>query len=304
MTCMNFVPNMQDYPRIQVCIMTYNRPDTVQIAIESVLKQTYPNVELKLSDNSTNQDTFQLLLKSNDWGRYKYVKREPPLTGIDHLNTIIGEMTADYFIVFHDDDEMFPDMIERLYSIIIRDDAYSAVGANAYVVKGNKKELAFPRNNVVLKNGDELINQYKIKEIAPFPSYLYNRKKIGNIRLDGAHKGGKYSDVSFLFDIANKGYIVYVGEPLMFYNIHPGQDSGNFDFVKHVQLTNYLRRNCLSGDVLSGLRLFHIYKNATEGFLNRRISFRPMVAKILLTYSCNDYFVKYIIRIIQNRVYV
>ena len=58
--------------KIQVFILTHNRPTKIQFSIDSVLKQTYKNIELIISDNSTNEDTEKLLAK-NYFNKFKYI---------------------------------------------------------------------------------------------------------------------------------------------------------------------------------------------------------------------------------------
>ena len=294
-----------EFPKIQVYIITYNRPNTLVKAIDSVLRQTYPNVELVVSDNSTNDETYNALSSSVAWGHYKYIRRNPSVSGVEHLRVALSEAKTDYFMVFHDDDEMLPNMVEELYKAISQNDSYSAAGANARIIKyGREAHLAFENENSVLINGEALIQRYNIGSIAPFPSYMYHRAVIAEIRPDYKSKGGKYCDVSFLYDICNRGPIVYVGEPLMKYYMHEGQDSGSFDFKKHIQLTNYLKRSAVCRNMLTGLRLYHIYNNAIDGYRDGTIIYKLSIMKILWKYKMKHYYLKYLIRYIQSKFYV
>lgn len=291
-----------EYPKIQVFIMTYNRPETLVAAIDSVLNQTYPNLELVVSDNSTNDETFDKLRSQDSWGKYNYIRRNPPMSGVEHLKTVFDEATSEYFIIFHDDDEMLPDMVENLYDVILRDPAHAAAGANARIIKyGKDSGPAFEKKDVVLADGEALIQRYNTNSIAPFPSYMYHRPVVGNIRPDFEHKGGKYCDVSFLFDVANQGPITYVGKPLMKYYIHKDQDSGSFDFLKHVQMTDYLKRKVNRKDLLIGLRIYHIYHYAVDGYKSGKVQFRPNILRLLIKYNIRNFPLKYLFRYIQSR---
>ena len=53
---------VESYPLVTVLIPTYNRPYFLSMAIESVLAQTYPNIEIFISDNSPNEDTKNMIL--------------------------------------------------------------------------------------------------------------------------------------------------------------------------------------------------------------------------------------------------
>jgi Glycosyltransferases involved in cell wall biogenesis len=292
---------MMSDPKIQIYIMTYNRPDTISAAIKSVLSQTYQNIELIVSDNSTNDDTFNLLSELTLPKKYKYIRRIPPVSGVDHINTIIGEVQSDYFMIFHDDDEMLPNMVEELYKTVSVEKNCSAVASNAIILKRGKKSLYFHEKNIKVQNGMELLRLYNSDQMAPFPSYMYRRSSLNGIRLDYNHKGGKYCDVSFLFDIANTGIIIYVGRPLMIYNIHPGQDSGSFDYIKHVQLTNYLLRHIDNRRIIDNFRLNHIYKNVINDYQQRPIHIRKMVMELFVSYFSFVYVLKYLVRFAQSR---
>lgn len=287
--------------KIQVFIMTRNRPKTVVLAIESVLSQSYPNIELIVSDNSSDDETLNILSTYNE--TFKYVKREPSFeNGVDHLNTIIKEVSAKFFMIFHDDDEMLPSMVQSLYEKICENDKYVAVGSNAYAIKGNKKKLMFSPHDTIIENGEDLIDRYVSSKVAPFPSYMYNSENIKGVLFDAENKGGKYADVSFLFDISLKGPIAYVGKPLMKYYFHPGQDSANYDFPKRMQLVNYLSRNITDKARLTDFRLYSIYRNIVNDYKDGVILYRPQVVRLFIMHSTYSYLVKYLVRLIQNRL--
>ncbi len=44
-------------PLVSVLIPTYNRPRYFEEALCSVLEQTYPNIEIIVGDDSTNEET-------------------------------------------------------------------------------------------------------------------------------------------------------------------------------------------------------------------------------------------------------
>ena len=51
-------------PRVSILLTTYNRPDMLKVAVESVLSQTYKDWELiVLDDNSDNPEQMKYLMK-------------------------------------------------------------------------------------------------------------------------------------------------------------------------------------------------------------------------------------------------
>ncbi|MGR5989353.1 glycosyltransferase family 2 protein [Bacillus paranthracis] len=48
-------------PLVSVLIPTYNRPNYFKIALDSVLAQEYPNIEIIITDDSTNDETYSIV---------------------------------------------------------------------------------------------------------------------------------------------------------------------------------------------------------------------------------------------------
>ncbi|MBQ7628766.1 MAG: glycosyltransferase family 2 protein, partial [Selenomonadaceae bacterium] len=74
------------FPLVTVIIPTFNRPKYFKLALESALNQTYRNIEVVVSDNSTEDDTENLMQDyiKND-SRIKYF-RHKNFTANDNWN--------------------------------------------------------------------------------------------------------------------------------------------------------------------------------------------------------------------------
>ncbi len=229
---------------IQVFIATHNRPNLVLNSVNSVLSQTYSNFKLVVSDNSTNNETETILSKTND-SRFTYVKRKNNFSGIDHLNLILSEINEDYFMIFHDDDLMLPEMLEVLYKKINLTPDIVAVGSNAFLNKyGIEKSKLFfnTKNDILISKPAELVEEYfRYRTYAPFPSYLYKKTVSDKYRLN-PQNGGKYSDLSFLVDILNLGTILITSTPTMKYFIHSNQDTSSHIFIDKLKLIDYVTK--------------------------------------------------------------
>ncbi|RUT63328.1 hypothetical protein C1149_16050 [Clostridium botulinum] len=61
------------FPLVSVLIPTYNRPEYFKEALESVINQTYRNIEIIIGDDSTNDET-ENLIKENYLNNYDNIK--------------------------------------------------------------------------------------------------------------------------------------------------------------------------------------------------------------------------------------
>lgn len=216
---------------LRVYILAYNRPEYILESVKSVLSQGYPEFEVIVSDNSTDPNVSQILREVND-PRFKIIERKPSLPPIDHFNKVLEDAeSSQFFMLFHDDDILLPGALKSLMGAF--ESSTVAVGSNAYILKDNKvtKKLLAPKaKSLSTQNSGSLAESYLDDNLwhPAFPSYIYKSSSVKGIRFD-RKRGRKYCDVTFLMDLAEKGQIKMLAEPLMQYRLHSSSDSASFD---------------------------------------------------------------------------
>lgn len=238
---------MVSIPKVQVTILSRNRPEYTSQAVTSILNQTYPNIHLVVSDNSTNDETYRQLKEDFPEFKFEYVKREPPVSVFPHFNQNIIEINAEYGMLFHDDDLLLPEAIQRMVENLEHDPSLSAVSCNAYVIDSNNNKLRVfcpsLKDNLSINSASELAYLYmKVPmRVVPFSAYLYRTKNLKNTAFL-YKEGRKHADVSFLMKIAMQGPILWLSEPLMSYRVHGSNDSGIYDIKAIFSLCRFIRR--------------------------------------------------------------
>lgn len=104
--------------RVSVIIPTYGGPDFLERCINSVLAQTYNNIEAVVVDDNglgTEQQlrTEKVMRQYADDGRVKYVCHDVNINGSAARNTGVKNSTGDYIALMDDDDIFYPEKIER-----------------------------------------------------------------------------------------------------------------------------------------------------------------------------------------------
>jgi glycosyltransferase involved in cell wall biosynthesis len=256
---------------IQLYILCYNRADFARQSIQSALQQTDRRFQLVISDNST--DGAVKAMVAAEFPQLDYRFRSPHLKVLDHCNLCLDEATADYVCLFHDDDLLAPRHIERLRDAMAAHPEAAAIGINGWIVEeGRPRHLSFTTRGTihVVRDARQLaahyFSRYQIG-IAPFPGYVYAKAKLAGLRFDAA--GGKYSDVSWLLRVAERGAMVWIVEPLMTYRLHASNDSRHESIGDRLRLLAYFKRceATLGAALIEDFRFF-IYKKALE--LDRR----------------------------------
>jgi len=98
--------------KVSIIIPTYNRAQyTLPRAIQSVLKQTYTNLELIIVDDGCDDITRQIVKDMSD-KRIRYIQHETNRGVVTARNTGIENATAEYIAFLDDDDEWMPRKLE------------------------------------------------------------------------------------------------------------------------------------------------------------------------------------------------
>src|ERR1051325_7839947 len=105
----------QNHPLVSVIVPTYNRANLLRETIESVLAQTYPNIELIVVDDGSTDETPELLKQYDD--RLAYIRKQNA-GGTAARNTGILAAHGEYLNFLDHDDLFLPTKIERQVKIL------------------------------------------------------------------------------------------------------------------------------------------------------------------------------------------
>lgn len=99
-------------PRVSVCIPAYNRRDTLRASLWSVLRQTFQDFEVVISDNASEEDLAAEVAAAGDT-RIRYVRQERNLGAAGNFRFLPGVATGEYLLFLCSDDLLLPDCLAR-----------------------------------------------------------------------------------------------------------------------------------------------------------------------------------------------
>lgn len=114
-------------PLVTIGVPTYNRPETLKRALDSLVNQTYRNLEIIVSDNcSTDADVQNVVNNFSADARLKFT-RQPVNKGLTHnFNFVLKMATGDFFMWLADDDWLDLNYIESCLSFLLEHPDYAA----------------------------------------------------------------------------------------------------------------------------------------------------------------------------------
>jgi glycosyltransferase involved in cell wall biosynthesis len=164
----------EQQPLVSVIIPTYNRPEYLQQAIESAVKQTYTNIEIIVSDNCSEENT-QAVVESFADSRIRF-SRQPTNIGM-FANQIHAFKMAQgkYLASLHDDDMWNEDFLEKLVPPLEENPDLVLAFCDQYIIdgRGNINHAETEKNTHAYKR-----DQFKKGVIQPFDKIAVVDKSV------------------------------------------------------------------------------------------------------------------------------
>lgn len=208
-------------PIISVILPTYNRANFIRNSIDSVLNQTFEDIELIIVDDGSSDDTPNIINTYKD-SRIKYI-RFPNNKGVSHARNAGIKASAGQYIAFQDSDDTWDlTKLEKQYDYLMSNPNYNVVYTK---MRCNCSELSIPDfytpNDTITENelSGFIYKPLLIRNYIGAPTLLIEKSIITESNLfDESMKS--LEDWDFILRIAAKHPIGYIDEPLHIYNLH------------------------------------------------------------------------------------
>lgn len=266
MNCKNKYTQDNGIYKLDIYILCRDRVEYLKECLESVLITGNHKARIVISDNSVGDDVERFI--QDHFKEVEYVRRVPALDVLEHHNLILSETNAEYLVMFHDDDLMAENYVERMLNLIEADKSLAAIGCNAKIIKGeirtNKNFIKDSIGEITFNNEYGFLMHYlKISTYgpAPFPSYIYRMSKVEK-RFMQKNQGGKYSDSSFLAGLLESGGIRWSLRPYIFYRIHEGNGNKAISVADRLSWFRWLNsiKEIHSSGALRKYKIFFYYE--------------------------------------------
>jgi len=202
-------------PLISVIIPTRNRAEMLFRALNSVVTQTYPNIEIIVIDDASTDNTKDLI--QHFATNYKinnliYHRQETQQGAPMARNKGIALSTGNYIAFLDDDDEWLPRKLEA--QLILHRELLADITYTGYIIKQHGKEIAkkypepFDSTAILTRN-----------TLGTFSTVLINREVFNNILFDPSLKS--HQDWDFWLQATDQCYhIVPIDACLTIYHLH------------------------------------------------------------------------------------
>lgn len=223
------------YNLVSVIIPTYGGGDQLHRAIDSVLNQSYRNIEVIIvDDNNPNTkerlETSNIIKKYND-ERIKYIQHSKNKNGAAARNTGLKNSRGEYITFLDDDDFLFPTRIEDSVIFLEENQEYKAMYCT--VALCNKENiLKFISANKVIDYKDILLDEM----IVGTGSNIFIKRDIVE-KVEGFDESFKrHQDLEFLIRVTGESKIINLNKLLIVKAVNKTNNLPNYKQFREIKL--------------------------------------------------------------------
>ncbi|MFZ7129919.1 glycosyltransferase family 2 protein [Avibacterium avium] len=224
---------------VSVLICAYNTEKYIKECLDSVINQTYKNLEIIVVNDGSTDNTASIIedLQLKD-ERIKIIDNEKNTGFVNSLNKGLEYVTGEYIARTDSDDIVKPHWIETLVNRLEKDPKLIAIGAYLTVLSGHNngsKLSKYYKDQDIWKNP---LSHEEIVEAMPFYNPMHNNcmimrstiyKKYG-LKFDNNYKHAE--DYKFWLEVSRIGKLENYPEALVYYRLHQEQTSSKYNEIQ------------------------------------------------------------------------
>jgi glycosyltransferase involved in cell wall biosynthesis len=208
-------------PRVSIGLPVYNGEPYLRAAMESVLGQTFGDLELIVLDNASTDGTEDLCRSyaATD-PRVRYIRRPVNVGVTRNFNEVVDEARAPYFKWQSADDLNAPDLIARCVDVL--DGDAGVVLVHSYHRFIGPEGQTLPEDD----RGIHLVNDAPHERLRTLWTHLrfcnaqYGLMRVAALRRTPLFRSFIGSDISLLEELSLHGKFVELPEYLLFRRLH------------------------------------------------------------------------------------
>lgn len=207
--------NTKEKPKVSVIIPLFNLKEYVGEAIDCVLNQTYPNIEIIVIDDGSTDQPQTVLNEYKD--HIRLITQEN--RGLSSArNTGIKNSRGEYLVFLDADDGIFPDKIETEVRTLEKYPEIGWVYGSVLIIDKNKQIIGRLPDENIKSSGrppeGKIFDTLISINIMPVNAVMIRRKVLDVGLFDESLRS--YEDLDFWLRVSAKYEVKYINKPLSF----------------------------------------------------------------------------------------
>lgn len=164
---------LSDTGLVSIGIAVYNGGTNLELLLDSIVNQSYQNLEIIISDNVSTDGTQKICqgyIEADD--RIRYVLNGSNIGAVANFNRVVQLASGKYFMWAAADDIFHLDYIEQCVSELENNDELVLVGSSTSQFVGNQESSLFVDRGVTLMDDDAASRFLRYRETLLEPTHI------------------------------------------------------------------------------------------------------------------------------------
>ena len=255
--------SLADYPLVSILVANYNNGRFIAETLESAVRQTYPNIEIVVVDDGSQDDSLQVIecfMAAHPDSRIKLVKNSDNKGCGRIKRQCVEQSEGEYFCFLDPEDTILPEAVATLMEVFADHPEYGIVYCTHYLCNENLEPQGVSDYPGLIPEGQSHLTSTggHISALAICSRKAYDQTSGIDISCWVAE------DQDLYLKMEEVAPVCYVDQPMYFYRKHDHNTSWNDQhrvrnaYYRHsVRSAAYHRRRCHGTTPNLSRRQFH-----------------------------------------------
>ncbi len=213
------------HPRVSIGMPVYNGARFVAEALDSLVRQSFGDFELIVSDNASTDGTREICERyAKEDPRIRYHRQPRNIGGSPNFNFLYARARAEYFKWAPHDDVLRPDFLEACVEALDRDPAAVLCQSLLEYIDEDGRSLGVYDSNLRGTESDDPARRFAAAVLLPHGCYevmgLFRTRALAGSLLIGSFHG---NDRALVAEMALRGRFAQLDRPLLRVRDHAGR---------------------------------------------------------------------------------
>lgn len=261
--------------KITALIVTYERPKMLRRAIESVIGQTYKNLQISVFDDASGDETENVVSGyiKND-SRINYFRHDTNIGALANFRCAFESVETPYFSILSDDDCLAHDLYENAVNVLDNNPDVMFVILNTLMIdeNSNLKVNKTSNDNLHIFSGKKGFDEFHSGNIPVTWTGMVFRKEVAKIYIDMDDRFDIGHDIRFLVRATSRYNFAYLSKVGAFFTQHSNSISSTIKAVdlvhQGVQVSRYI-------EVIHDKKVIQEIKDRAHYYLKKLLFKKP-----------------------------
>ncbi len=257
---------LTDMPLVTIGMPVYNGSDSIELAIKSILEQTYKNLEIIISDNNSEDDTLKICKEYAMLDqRITILQNKQNVGATENYNILMKAASGKYFMLMAHDDIKDNNFVNDCTIMLEQNqDAVLCHCITSFYVENYSKKVCTASLKSVLGITNTLHRYYSTLSSLPAVA-IYGLIRVEALRQTMYFRKSIATDIAFICELSLYGQFTQVNKELFNYVSRSSWNDINQDykvffgketkpwwyvpffflFVDHVKRIIFLKKNLI-----------------------------------------------------------